>query len=111
MVCTSGTLAPAEETVAELDVITADEIIECKRTISLAKEKFIIDEQAGRIANSNSSGFVNPYNKRKILYVDKPLARNASGELFPSDKLYIDELKDKGIDFANSLEELKKLLK
>lgn len=97
--------------VAELDVITADEIIECKRNISLARNKFTLDKQAGSIANPESAEFVNPYNKHKILYVDEPLSLNASGDIFPSDKKYIDELKANGIDFANSLQELKKLLK
>nr|WP_314839695.1 hypothetical protein [uncultured Flavobacterium sp.] len=96
---------------AELDVITADEIIECKRNISLARSKFTLTEQAAKISKSTNADFVNPYSKRKILYVDEPLPRNSSGELFPSDKQYIDNLKVNGIDFANSLQELQNLLK
>lgn len=98
-------------TAAELDIITADEIIECKRNISLARSKFTLNEQAAKISKSTDADFVNPYSKRKILYIDEPLPRNSSGELFPSDKQYIDNLKDNGIDFANSLQELKNLLK
>ena len=99
------------QTVAELDIITADEIIEVKRNISLAKNKFTLDEQAAYVAKPNNENFINPYNRRKILYVEEPLPRNSTGELFQSDKQYISELKDNGIDFANSLRELLNLLK
>jgi hypothetical protein len=47
----------------------------------------------------------------KILYVDKPLPRDINGELFSSDIEYIAKLKEHEIYFANSLEELQKLLK
>jgi hypothetical protein len=95
----------------EVDILTQDEIIECKANISLAKGKFKIEEQAGRMADPKNAKFLNPYNKRKILYVDKPLPRDINGELFSSDIEYIAKLKEHEIYFANSLEELQKLLK
>jgi hypothetical protein len=77
----------------------------------LAKNKFKIKQKAGRMADPNNPGYLNPYNKTKILYVDTPLPRNDKGDLYPSDVQYIKDLLEKKIYFANSLEELEKLLK
>jgi len=99
---------------AELDIVTADEIIEVKANISLAKDKFVFTEsngQPGQIAkvkDSDIDEFVNPKGKPVILHVKEPLPINPNtGNYYASDQAFIDDLLNEyNIQFSNSISDL-----
>ncbi|WP_336686037.1 fibronectin type III domain-containing protein [Chryseobacterium bernardetii] len=85
----------------DIDVSTLDELIEVKSSLS------VVDEgQFNKYINSNDPDFLNPYNKKVILYIDAPLEN-----LSPNQSLIIDNIKSKGVKIVNSLEELTNSLK
>ncbi|MBA4602914.1 hypothetical protein H2C83_11440 [Thermoactinomyces sp. AMNI-1] len=91
------------ETAGDLDVETKDEIIEVKRSMRSIGDKL---DQFDKYIDSNNKEFMNPYNKKVILYIDKPLKK-----LHPSDQKRLDIIKGKGVTIVNSLEELEEVLK
>lgn len=96
---------------AELDIVTADEIIEVKANISLAKDKF--PSQIPKLKDSGIDQYVNPRGKPVILHVKEPLPINPNtGTIYPSDQQFIDGLlNDYNIQFSNSLSELTSKIK
>lgn len=96
---------------AELDVVTADEVIEVKKNIDLAKDKFVMvakngnPGQAGKLVNAVADDFVNHGNKTVILYIDEVF-----NPTYASNKAYIEALMEEGIIVVNSLEELEKII-
>ncbi len=86
---------------AELDVTTIDEIIEVKSSFSSVKE-----DQFVRLLNSAENRFVNPYRKKVILYIDKPLTDATQGQMN-----MINRIKRQGVTVVHSLEELGGILK
>jgi hypothetical protein len=99
---------------AELDIITADEIIEVKANISLAKDKFVFTNSNGtpgqiaKVKDTSIDKYANPRNKPVILYVKELLPINPStGTYYPSDQAFIDDLLNThNIEFSNSLPDL-----
>jgi len=99
---------------AELDIVTADEIIEVKANIQKAKQKFVFtngDSTPGQIAKVKDPSidkYVNPKNKPIILHVKEPLPIDAStGNYYPSDQAFIDNLLNTyNIQLTNSLPDL-----
>jgi len=59
------------QAVTDIDILTQNEIIEVKRSISAWENK---PEQVNRFVNSVLADFVNPYNKKAILYIELPLS-------------------------------------
>ncbi len=99
---------------AELDIITADEIVEVKVSISEAKNKFKLTNNNGtpgqiaKVKDSSIDEFVNPRGKSVVLYVKKPLPINPNtGSYYASDQAFIDDLLNThNIQFSNSLSDL-----
>ena len=86
---------------AELDVTTLDEIIEVKASFSSVKE-----DQFSRLLNTTETRFANPYQKKVILYIDKPLSEATQGQIN-----MINRIKGQGVTIVHSLEELGGVLK
>ncbi|WP_228452307.1 hypothetical protein [Chryseobacterium sp. c4a] len=87
--------------ITDIDVGTADEIIEVKASFSSVKET-----QFAKLLNKDLDNFCNPYNKKVILYIDKPLS-----DATPAQINMIDRIKQQGVTVVNSLEELGQILK
>ncbi|WP_228503512.1 hypothetical protein [Laceyella tengchongensis] len=94
---------PNGKTAGDLDVVTKDEIIEVKASISAFKRK---PDQFDKFTNVNNTDFFNSEQKKVILYVDKPLTN-----LHPNDQKILETIKSKGVTIVNSLDELKEVLK
>lgn len=103
---------------AELDIVTANEIIEVKKNIGKAKQSFVFTKsngQPGQIANVKDQAidtYVNPRGKRVLLYVKEPIPINPNtGSYFPSDQAYLDDLLNThNIKVVNSLDELENII-
>ena len=86
----------------DLDVVTKDEIIEVKKSLKAVTDV----EQFDKYIDKAHPDFLNPEQKRVILYIDKELTN-----LHPNDVKKIEVIKSKGIIIVNSLDELKEVLK
>lgn len=99
---------------AELDIITVDEIVEVKVTISEAKNKFKFVNSNGtpgqiaKVKDPNIDQYVNPRGKAIILHVKQSLPINPNtGTYYASDQAFIDDLLNThNIQFSNSLSDL-----
>jgi hypothetical protein len=97
----SLTIKKADNSVAtDIDIITSNEIIEVKNNMAVWEKK---PNQVNRFVNSSLEDFVNPHNKKAILYVEKPLS--------DLDKAKILNTIPKNVTLVNSLTELKTILK
>ena len=92
-----------KKTAGDLDVVTKDEIIEVKRSMKSIENDL---EQFDKFTDSNKEQFFNPYNKKVILYIDKPLKN-----IHPADQKRLDIIQKKGFTIVNSLKELEEVLK
>ncbi|MDO3675421.1 hypothetical protein [Paenibacillus ehimensis] len=86
----------------DLDIVTKDEIIEVKKSLKAVTDV----EQFDKYIDKAHPDFLNPEQKRVILYIDKELTN-----LHPNDVKKIEAIKSKGIIIVNSLDELKEVLK
>lgn len=86
--------------VTDIDIITSNEIIEVKNSMAVWEKK---PNQVTRFVNSSLEDFVNPHNKKAILYVEKPLS--------DLDKAKILNTIPTNVTLVNSLTELKTILK
>lgn len=85
-----------------MDVVTKDEIIEVKKSLKAVTDV----EQFDKYIDKAHPDFLNPEQKRVILYIEKELTN-----LHPNDVKKIEAIKSKGIIIVNSLDELKEVLK
>jgi hypothetical protein len=95
------TIKKADNSVAtDIDVLTSNEIIEIKNSYGAWDGK---RTQVNRFTNSSLDDFVNPYNKKAILYIETPLTeiqRTTILNTIPNN-----------VSLINSLNELKLILK
>jgi hypothetical protein len=84
----------------DIDVMTADEIIEVKSSFSAWSGK---KGQVNKFVNSSMDDFLNPYNKKVILYIDEVLTVTQKQQILD----YIPS----NVTLVNSLEELKLIIK
>lgn len=95
------TIKKSDNSIAtDLDIITSNEIIEVKNSMTVWEKK---PDQVNRFVNSSLEDFVNPYNKKAILYIEKPLS--------DLNKTKILNTIPKNVTLVNSLTELKNILK
>jgi len=91
----------ANNTVAgDIDIITSNELIEVKNSYSAWSGK---KDQISKLANSSLDDFMNPNNKKVILYIEQPLSILDKSNILnyiPSDVILV-----------NSLDELKSVIK
>ena len=84
----------------DIDVLTSDELIEVKKTYTAWATK---RDQVKKFATSTTDDFMNPFNKKVILYIQDPLS--------DLDKANILNTIPGNVTLANSLSELKAALK
>ncbi|WP_316633141.1 fibronectin type III domain-containing protein [uncultured Flavobacterium sp.] len=95
------TIKKADNSIAtDIDIITSNEIIEVKNSMAVWEKK---PNQVNRFVNSTLEDFVNPQNKKAILYIEKPLS--------DLDKAKILNTIPNNVTLVNSLTELKTILK
>lgn len=102
---------------AELDIVTADEIIEVKKNINKAKQSFIFTKSNGKpgqiakVKDPTIDTYVNPRSKRVVLYIKEPIMKDPNNLYFPSDQAYIDDLLNNyNIQVVNSLDDLENII-
>jgi hypothetical protein len=86
--------------VTDIDILTSNEIIEIKRSVAAWETKI---DQVNRFVNSTLDDFVNPYNKKAILFIEQPLSA--------LDKQKILNTIPNNVALVNTLQELKVILK
>jgi hypothetical protein len=86
--------------VTDIDILTKNEIIEVKNSVAAWEKK---SNQINRFVSSSLDDFVNPYNKKAILYIEQPLSA--------LDKQKILNTIPQNVTLVNSLQELKAVLK
>ncbi|MDF0717353.1 fibronectin type III domain-containing protein [Muricauda sp. 334s03] len=84
----------------DIDVSTLDELIEVKKSFSAWSGK---KAQVNKFVNSSMDDFLNPYNKKVILYIDEPLT--------VAQKSTITNYIPNNVTLVNSLTELQLILK
>ncbi|WP_338552118.1 WXG100 family type VII secretion target [Paenibacillus sp. KS-LC4] len=85
----------------DFDVLTKDEIIEVKASASALKV-----DQIEKYIKTNHKDFLNPENRKVIVYIEEPLVN-----LAPEQLQKLNKIKSMGAIVVNSLEELKGVLK
>ncbi len=84
----------------DIDVSTIDELIEVKKSFSAWSGK---KNQVNKFVNSSLDDFLNPYNKKVILYIDETLTTSQKATIIS----YIPN----NVTLVNSLSELQSVLK
>jgi hypothetical protein len=84
----------------DIDVMTSNELIEVKNSYSAWSGK---KDQVNKFSNASVDDFMNPYNKRVILYIEQPLSA--------LDKSNILNHIPSNVTLVNSLNELKLVIK
>jgi len=84
----------------DVDILTKNEMIEVKKSFAAWSGK---KDQIKKFVDTSMEDFLNPYNKKVIIYIDEPLT--------VTQKAAILDYVPKNVSLVNSLDELKKILK